>query len=373
MDTAIDLFRAGFPVSARGVDHDAASTMRLACPACMERVHLVLRQDATYFAHKLWKKGSPSCPYRVQSWGTSSGAGSKAPREFLPPDTSFQDVLLAAFRLTTPPKTATAEIAEVAARMHAAWLTQNRLVSVADFADAMPVRDQDWTTDEALIRSYVRDDTNVLFSLREDFRTHPGLRTDEHRKTVLLLWRHLHLPQVDDDLRFLLAVGVRVFHFLSLGDLVASGLGVLARIPWSDLSGPPREESCGICHRAFEVLQNGREPSCSDCSRVLCYDCVNYCSSCHDMECERCLNGCPACADAVCMWCTHDDWECASCFEYFCEGGWELPPEEMEKVECEGCGELFCDKCAEWALEDWYGESLCESCREERQEEEEED
>jgi len=85
------------------------------------------------------------------------------------------------------------------------------------------------------------------------------------------------------------------------------------------------------------------------------------------------MNGCPACGDAICSTCSHLDWECTHCERVFCEGGWEEPPEEVEKIECDGCGEPFCDKCAKLALEDWNGESLCESCREERQEEEEQE
>jgi hypothetical protein len=362
MHTAIDLYRAGLPVSADEMDHLRAAAMRLACPECLERVHFVRRQLHPYFAHHPWENGSPACALRVDSGG--AGSGSASTPEPLPPNTSFQDAFRKAFGLNESPPRPSEEIDRAVRRIHEVWLKEKRTVTVADFFDALPDLREAWTTDEAWIRNFLEDGPYLLGILREDFRNHPGCHNPDHRRTVLLLWRHLHHPPMDDDLRFLLRVARRVTSPISTAHLVANSLGILARIPWSDLSQPSREETCELCRRSFEVLPNGQAAACSECNAVLCADCLTFCSRCHDALCERCLDACPVCHEAVCSTCSHFDWECGYCGKGFCEGGWEEPQETSEKNECGSCGEAFCDDCASEVLEEGEEGMLCESCRE---------
>jgi len=391
MDSAIDLFRAGAPVLAGEIDHAAVSSMRTVCPECMELVHLVVRDTTSFFAHQRRTRTSSPCSLRVESWGSSSHGGGGT-HERLPPNTHFQDSLLAAYSLTEAPDAPAggADPGEAAALMHDVFRTRGRTVTAADLSDASPLVRGWWTADEEMIRSFLDRPSFLGDRLREDLRSHPSLRSEEHRRSVLLLWRQLHLPQVAEDLGLLLGVTAHLFRPLLLADLVVTSLGVLSWVPWTVFPEPDREEVgfdreevdldreeadlegnevCEECGRSFLLPGSEKRVGCSECTKAtLCPDCAIPCSGCGDILCEHCIfRSCPACSGVLCLTCWHFEWECTECGTWFCEGGRDEKPEEVDKVECGDCGEPFCPECVDDALEEWEGDWLCESCLDERQ------
>jgi hypothetical protein len=392
MDQAVDLYRGGIAVLARETDHAAAATMRTACPRCLEPVHLVVRDTTHYFAHPPRSAESPPCPRRVDSGGGSaSHGGSHQP---LPPNTSFRDALLAAYSLTgpPPPPSGGADAGEAAAVLHRVLLSEGRTVTAADFADASPLLRDWWRGDEEMVRGFLDRPGLLSERLRDDLRRHPELATDEHRRSVLLLWQHLHSPRVVEDLLLLLQVTAHLFRPLLLADLVVTSLGVLSWVPWTALqsageaptaaTGPaavelavPAEEeeeeeeelTCSECGRGFTPPAGERPAVCSECGEELCPDCVIPCSGCGDVLCEHCLfRTCPACNEALCSTCWHFEWQCLGCEEWYCEGGREEKPEEVAKTECSDCGEGVCPDCVEDVLRDAAGDLLCETCWDDR-------
>jgi hypothetical protein len=375
MNSAIDLFRAGVAVLAGQTNHDAVSSMRTVCPECLERVHLVVRTNSCYFAHDPWNADSPACQLRIESDGSPRRPSSEPhqPHEPLPPNTRFRDALLAAYSLTEPPETPSvgATIESAAAVMHRVCRDSGRTVTAADFPDASPFLQNWWGTDEAMIQGFLERPGTLSDRLREDLRGDPELQGEAHRRSVLLLWKHLHLPQVAEDLHLLLRVTASLFRPALQAELVVTSLGVLSWVHWNRLWAS-LEHVCDDCGRTFALPLSEKPAACSECSRSLCPDCAIPCSGCGDILCDRCVfRSCPACSEPLCETCWHFEWQCTSCDTWYCEGGLEEQPEEVEKIECDGCHEPFCADCAEEALQSWEGETLCESCREERQEENE--
>jgi len=372
MNSAIDLFRAGAPVPAGETTHEAVSSMRTVCPQCLERVHLVVRTNTCYFAHEPATADSPTCPLRTESWDESSRAPSHAhePHEPLPPNTRFRDALLAAYALNDPPTSVGAGIDEAVAVMPSVWRAGGRTVTATDFADATPFLQNWWGADEAMIQGFLERPGVLSAKLREDLRDDPELLGQSHRRAVLLLWKHLHLPQVVDDLRLLLRVTALLFRPALQAELVITSLGVLAWVHWSRLWAP-NDHVCDDCRRSFALPLSQKPRACSECAKKsLCPNCAIPCSGCHDLLCDRCVfRSCPACSEPLCPTCWHFEWQCLSCDNWFCAGGLEEQQGDTQKSVCEGCQESFCGECAGDALEPWEGKSLCDNCRDERQQE----
>jgi hypothetical protein len=101
----------------------------------------------------------------------------------------------------------------------------------------------------------------------------------------------------------------------------------------------------------YVELDNWHGTPCHDCDCTVGEDEGASCYGCEERLCGDCYIACGGCSESFCSGCID---RCARCEEYACSGC---------LVRCRRCRHDVCDACRE--------EELCESCREEIEEEEE--
>lgn len=104
---------------------------------------------------------------------------------------------------------------------------------------------------------------------------------------------------------------------------------------------------------AFVELDQWDGVSCLDCDSTMDADDVCTCTQCDGRLCGDCLRCCSGCSDGYCSGCID---RCYRCEEPTCDGC--LAP-------CKECRRNVCESCRD--------DGLCETCREELEEEENED
>ncbi|MGD0784337.1 MAG: hypothetical protein ABR969_00785 [Sedimentisphaerales bacterium] len=100
--------------------------------------------------------------------------------------------------------------------------------------------------------------------------------------------------------------------------------------PYVSLEDWEGGESCYDCGTG---INNDDAYYCTFCDRVYCSECSSYCRSCDDTCCLGCGGSCPNCEEFVCHNC-------------------------LKK--CPECGETFCKMCME--------DDVCENCKEQQEE-----
>lgn len=91
--------------------------------------------------------------------------------------------------------------------------------------------------------------------------------------------------------------------------------------------------------------------SCYDCGRTMSSDDSYYCDSCDNDFCDHCSTYCQKCDTTVCLGCSY---ECPACGQPVCS---------RCTAKCKDCEEVFCKDC--------LTDGLCQSCQEQRKEEDE--
>jgi hypothetical protein len=89
-----------------------------------------------------------------------------------------------------------------------------------------------------------------------------------------------------------------------------------------------RDEAC-YCERCESDLCNDCASCCGDCGRTSCSDCRTFCQGCDDFYCRGCLNACDACGESFCSQCLTDGL-CETCRENLEEPDDDLEPEASE-------------------------------------------
>jgi hypothetical protein len=98
------------------------------------------------------------------------------------------------------------------------------------------------------------------------------------------------------------------------------------------------EEWDGIaCYNCGYTTSEDNRHYCESCDRDFCGDCFSYCRDCDSSFCIGCLSACHICGDEYCE-------DCLSC--------------------CDRCGQRVCKDCSDG--------DLCQRCREEEEDEQEE-
>jgi len=92
------------------------------------------------------------------------------------------------------------------------------------------------------------------------------------------------------------------------------------------------------CYECGYVMSRDNSYYCSFCDRVFCEECTTYCRSCDESICLGCAAKCENCEEPVCPRCT--------------------------RVRCIKCKIVCCESCID--------DGLCENCKEERENEDEE-
>ncbi len=384
----------------------APGSLRPVCPRCEELVHLVRRLRAPHFSHWPRTPDSPRCTRRVTSGGGESTPSPPGPsrEERWHESQAFRRALLEAHGLPAPEAPGPPTLAllrEVAELIQNTWRTGEQVFP---------------RSASALISEVLRG---------PDVGS-PELNTTVQRELVLHLWRHLHLPQVEDDLSFLLLLALvsvdaepeeiegalsRTTAFAGFVDrLLFAAIRLLALVPWRERMAPgpapppprvpPRDPKppgpvpgpapetpvvrCDDCHDPLGEGEGGycqrcRVPLCAEHAeqhaKWSCPDCgQNPCDTrstgpfvrcwvCEEWLCSECCNPCECCGEEICDDCFHDRWSCEGCGEEFCDN----QPEEEEKSECPACDLPYCERCAEEYLltcAECKGE-ICQQCSEE--------
>ena len=101
-------------------------------------------------------------------------------------------------------------------------------------------------------------------------------------------------------------------------------------------------------------LDDWEGASCYDCGCTVSDDDRYYCDYCDKDYCSSCSSCCQKCDTTVCLGCAY---ECPSCNEPVCRNC---------TAKCKDCEETFCKDCLD-------EEGLCESCQEQRKENENEE
>ena len=94
--------------------------------------------------------------------------------------------------------------------------------------------------------------------------------------------------------------------------------------------------------------------SCYDCGYTVAGDDCYYCEECENDFCSQCSSYCQICDTTICLDCSY---ECPACNQPVCRHC---------TVVCAECDETFCKDCID-------DEGLCDSCQEQRKEQEDEE
>ena len=103
---------------------------------------------------------------------------------------------------------------------------------------------------------------------------------------------------------------------------------------------------------AYVELDRWYGIACHDCDSSINEEDACSCSSCDEKVCGDCLISCGGCSDGYCSGCIE---RCGRCEEYSCSGC---------LARCAGCRHHVCEACRE--------DDLCETCREQMEEEQDE-
>jgi hypothetical protein len=318
---------------------------------------------------------------RTEGDHTTGSTGHSGPprEERLHESQAFRQALLETHRLAEP-ETPDAALDALFRRV-AKLLQGTRQAARAQAVESMPWERRDVfpSSAEAIIRE----------ALRPPNLEPASLYSDDHRHQVLRLWQHLHQPQVEDDLIFLLSLaqtraGISAgelaqtsddFVYMRIVDpLLAASLWLLARVPWSELRSKQTErcddcgdpvENAGSCPRCQVPLC---EEHAKQHANFICPDCGNQpcdtpstgpfdqCIECGEWICSECFRLCGSCSEPVCADCEVNHlWACEGCGEEFCEGRYEA----MEKRECLSCDVPYCQNCVDEQI------VSCPNCRKE--------
>ena len=124
----------------------------------------------------------------------------------------------------------------------------------------------------------------------------------------------------------------RVFDFFTIVDRIlhtyAVGSAYVELDQWDGVS----------CHDCDSSIEEEDACTCNRCEERICGDCLCCCNGCGDGFCSGCLDRCYRCEEATCNHCL---------------------------VRCEDCRHCVCPSCRE--------DDLCETCREQREEQADED
>ena len=374
-------------ISAEDALRVAAST-RPVCPRCGELVHLVRRVTAPHFAHWPHDADSPNCSLRTEGDHTSASTGYYGPprEERLRESEAFRQALLETHRLVQP-EPPDAALAALFRRVAKLLQETRRHAAQAHGGQSMTSERRDVFPSfaEAIIRE----------ALRPPNLKPASLYSDDHRHQVLGLWQHLHQPQVEEDLIFLLSLawaraGISADELAQTSNdlvymrvvdrLLATSLWLLARVPWSELRSKQIEQ----CDDCGDVVENARyctrcevplceehakqheKFSCPDCGQRPCdtrrTGPFDKCVECEEWVCSECYKPCPSCGEAVCEDCEVPAhlWSCEGCGDEFCENR----VEQMDKRECSSCDRPFCENCADEQITSCPGckKEICRQC-----------
>ncbi len=358
MLNAKSLFFGGRLVSANEA-LDKVVPLRLVCPRCDELVHLVRRSGSPYFAHWPRTPESPTCGSRTATNGGGGGSRGPSRDEWRRESEAFRRALLEAHRLAVPdplPQEMRAMLHRVARCLHRSWAVGQGTMP----ADA-----------EEIVRSHLSSDVVG------------APRRDQQVETVLALWRHFHLPQVEDDFVFLIRVGEalkargdfdggtdeeRKNRSADLAEAVLGpALKSLTKVPWAEqtratwveTSRLDEVDKCSKCNR--EVCGSSLE-KCYECGAGCCSSCRRECGECGEVLCRSCGMTCPGCKKPTCSDCSN---ECDRCEVEYCESCTAecLCCRVCNKcgIRCAGCGEMACSDCVR-ECDSTCGRKFCSEC-----------
>jgi hypothetical protein len=251
MKTAISIFKERQLVDAYEVTYSDVQWLRLACPECLKPVILVDRIDTRYFRHYAKTEHSPFCSLRVSTSGRSSYSEYQRSVNDIFKEEVFQKAISKICVDSSPISLEEPylQIVESLIKlMHEIIQNEDRLILIEDLPEVSVEYKGAWTTTEKLVRE------NFIFlstHYPEWISTYESLRTEGHIFTVLLLWKHLHLERVEDDLRFLLQKALESclpkpkFNLPNTyrenivdearSAVIFHALSILATVPWREL------------------------------------------------------------------------------------------------------------------------------------------
>lgn len=313
MKTAISLYLGGVRVYAGTTTKPEAAYLRMACPECLEPVALVYGEKSYYFAHNRQKPDSPECPLRVESSGGSIYRESRERAKEVFEQDVFQRAFLVVFgiaylpRLVSPYKQAIDKLVE---SMQRVWLGKKQCINISDLLILQHDYLRKWTHPGRLIQGYISErakDFPRLVSIYKSSK--PKKQAKEQAITVLLLWRQLHLKQVEEDLRFLLQLSYHMYkrdmakinrktrsqasYSMISGYLMFNALKILSAVPWAKVQTLLKKASnvkCASCRRYFPQVPQIEVRRCSVCGKPLCICCGEKyrCKKCYSELCKGC-------------------------------------------------------------------------------------